>query len=245
MPASATARAKKAKPKRSTGARSGNGRAPGTKAATKARVKPAAAKTGRAAAGKLARKSVKEVATRILLPRVGLLRAAAERAATAGAESLTTIFEHARHRKLPIQRSIDIAVPVRVAWQEWMALEFIPEGVHTVTGVTREGDRLSGRLEGPRHADWSAEVLDEREEQGFAWRSFEESDCAGLVTFHQLSERLTRIELNLDVVPTAMVETFRLTTHLADHRAGTELRRFKARLELINPDLYETQGPQG
>jgi uncharacterized membrane protein len=244
MPASATARAKKAKPNRPTGARSGNGRAPRTKAATKARVKPAAAKTGRAA-GKLARATAKDAAARTLLTWVGLLRGAAERAATAGAESLTTIFAHAHQRRLPIQRSIDIAVPVRVAWQEWMALEFIPEGVHTVTGVTREGDRLSGRLEGPRHANWSAEVLDEREEQSFAWRSFEESDCAGLFTFHELSERLTRIELNLDVVPTALAETFRLTTHLADHHAGTELRRFKARLELINPDLYETQGPQG
>ncbi len=29
--------------------------------------------------------------------------------------------------------------------------------------------------------------------------------------------------------------------HLADKKAETDLRRFKARLELINPDLYEDE----
>jgi uncharacterized membrane protein len=143
--------------------------------------------------------------------------------------------------RLPIQRSVDIAVPVRVAWEEWMAFECLPEGIHTVTEVERDGDELVGRTSGPLPTDWAAEILDEREQQSFAWQSHQGSDCAGLVTFHELSKRLTRIELNLDVVPTSVAENFQLTTRIADHRAETELRRFKARLELINPDLYEDE----
>ena len=61
------------------------------------------------------------------------------------------------------------------------------------------------------------------------------------VTFHELSGRLTRIELNLDVVPTGLAERRSWRCDLADRRAEAELRRFKARLELINPDLYETR----
>ncbi|MHB8658891.1 MAG: SRPBCC family protein [Solirubrobacteraceae bacterium] len=163
------------------------------------------------------------------------IRAAADRAAATGHE----VTEKAAHQRLPIQRSVDVAVPLRVAWEEWSALTSIPEGVHTITDIERDGDELTGRTSSPRSIDWSAEILDERPEQSFAWQSHEGSDCAGLITFHELSRRLTRIELNLDVVPTAPVETAQLALKLADRRAESELRRFKARLELINPDLYE------
>jgi uncharacterized membrane protein len=190
-------------------------------------------------AGKLEGKAIKEVAKKMatgtLEAGAGLIRAAADRAAATGHEAA----EKTAHKRLPIQRSVDIAVPIRVAWEEWMAFESIPEGVHTVVDIERDGDELFGRTSGPRPTDWAAEILDEREQQSFAWQSHEGSDCAGLVTFHDLSKRLTRIELNLDVVPTGLAERFQLTLHLADRRAEADLRRFKARLELINPDLYE------
>jgi uncharacterized membrane protein len=188
-------------------------------------------------AGKAIKKVAKKMATGTLEAGAGLIRTAADRAASTGHEAA----EKTANKRLPIQRSVDIAVPIRVAWEEWMAFESIPEGVHTVTDIERDGDELFGRTSGPRPTDWAAEILDEREQQSFAWQSHEGSDCAGLVTFHDLSKRLTRIELNLDVVPTSLAETFQLTLHLADRRAEAELRRFKARLELINPDLYEEE----
>ncbi len=68
-----------------------------------------------------------------------------------------------------------------------MALEFLPEGVHTVVEIERDGDELFGRTSGLRPTDWAAEILDEREQESFAWQSHEGSDCAGLATFHDLS----------------------------------------------------------
>ncbi len=41
-----------------------------------------------------------------------------------------------RLRSVPIQCSIDIAVPLTVAYEEWMKLEFLPEGVHTVRKIS-------------------------------------------------------------------------------------------------------------
>ncbi len=164
-----------------------------------------------------------------------VIRHAADRAAATGGE----VAEKTAHKRLPIQQSIDVGVPLRVAWEEWMALDVLPEGVHNVTDIERDGNELFGRTTGVHSVDWAAEVLDERERQSFAWQSHEGSDCAGLVTFHELSARLTRIELNLDVVPTSVPETVQLAMHLADRKAEAELRRFKARLELISPDLYE------
>jgi uncharacterized membrane protein len=143
---------------------------------------------------------------------------------------------------LPIQQSVDIAVPIAFAWQEWMELSFLPEGVDTVVDIERSGDTLSGRLAGHPGSSWSAEILDERECESFAWRSNEGSDCAGLVTFHQLSDRLTRLELTLDVVPQTPADSVSLLTHLADWRARKEMRKFKADLEVVSPDVYADGG---
>ena len=145
-----------------------------------------------------------------------------------------------RLRSVPIQRSIDIAVPLQVAYEEWMKLEFLPEGVHTVRKIRRSGDRLRGRITGVsrERSRWRAEVREERPEESFAWRSEQGSDCLGLVTFHRLAERLTRLEVELDVLPLGPTQAFELVTRIADRRAEADLRRFKAELERISPDDY-------
>lgn len=189
---------------------------------------------------KLALKAVKTVARRALESGVETVQRAAELTTKSGHGALGAI-----HRQVPIQRSLDVAVPLGVAWDEWMTFPWLPEGAHHVQDIERDGDdRLSGRIADSSDSDWEAEILDERDRESFAWMSVKGSDCAGLITFHRLGERLTRLELNLDVVPTSVPEALALSTHLADHRAEADLRRFKARCELINPDLYENDQEQ-
>jgi uncharacterized membrane protein len=149
-------------------------------------------------------------------------------------------------RRVPVQVSVDVAVPLEVAYEEWMQFESLPEGAHRVEQIRRRGDRLVGRLNGvgaPR--EWEAEIRDERRNESFAWLSTRGSDVAGLITFHRLGDRLTRLEMQLDVVPTGVGEAAALALHLADRRAETELRRFKARLETISPDAYRPAAKAG
>jgi uncharacterized membrane protein len=147
----------------------------------------------------------------------------------------------AKHvRTVPIQCSIDVAVPLVVAYEEWMKLEFLPEGAHRIHEIERvDEDGLAGRIAGARrHTEWEAEIRDERPGESFAWLSVNGSDCAGLITFHPLSERLTRLELELDVIPVRAEEAIELLLRVADRRAEADLRRFKARVEKISPDDY-------
>jgi uncharacterized membrane protein len=143
-------------------------------------------------------------------------------------------------RSVPIQCSVDIAVPLEVVYEEWMKVDFLPEGAHRICEIERDGGRLTGRVAGKQgHAGrWEADILDERPNESFAWRSVSGSDCVGLITFHRLAERLTRLELELDVVPTGVGEGIELFVHLADRHAEADLRRFKADLERISPDEY-------
>jgi uncharacterized membrane protein len=189
-------------------------------------------------AGKAALKIATRLARRTLESGAEMIRRAAELTSERGGGAITAGL----HRRIPIQRSVDVAVPLAVAWQEWMSLDTLPEGVDRVRDIERNGDaRLIGRT-GPDGAPWEAEILDERERQSFAWQSVTGSDVAGLVTFHELSRRLTRIELSLDIVPSGAADAVAVASRLADHRAEVDLRRFKARLELISPDVYDDDG---
>ena len=142
-------------------------------------------------------------------------------------------------RTLPVQRSLDVAVPIEAAWDEWMRFDWLPDGGHRVQDIERDGDRLFGRLSGPRLSrDWEAEIVDERVDESLAWRTVEGSDTSGLVTFHRLSDRLTRLELQLDVVPEGMGEALSLVSRRADRRAENVMRGFKAQVEALDPDEY-------
>lgn len=145
----------------------------------------------------------------------------------------------ARTRQLPIQRSVDVAVPIDIAWDQWMQFAFLTEGTHRVLDVGRDGDKLTGRIGGAHlEREWTAEIVDERIDESFAWQSNGGSDCSGLATFHELGDRLTRIELHLDVIPGGLSDAVSLTLRLADRRADSQLRRFKAQVEALDPDDY-------
>lgn len=165
-------------------------------------------------------------------------RGATERALDAA----STATEAGAHRRPPIQASVDVAVPWDVAWAEWMTLEWMPDAAGEITGIRRgtNGD-LRGKL---RQDRWAAEITEVHEPHSFAWRAKRGSDCAGLITFHPLSDWLTRIELSLDAKPSHLGQAVALVSHRADRRTTAELRRFKARLELISPDEYEDEDEQ-
>jgi uncharacterized membrane protein len=222
--------------------------------------KAAATNAPKATAARAGKKAAKTTAKKALVPSgtgghlarrlaVMALKKAANKVVQSGAAGLRTatlrlvdesrdVVQRAMTPGVPVQCSIDVAVPVRVAWDEWMKLDSLPEGAHRVHRIERDGDELYGEIDGTGQAEWSAEIIDEREDDSFAWRSVDGSDCAGLITFHRLGDKLTRLELDLDALPTSPTEAVALKSPLARRRTLLELRRFKAHVEFLNPDVY-------
>jgi len=236
--------AKSATPKRSSAVRR-------NKPATPARGAKKVADAAKSATGasldipkpnKLVRVVAKKTAKTVVRKTAEMGAGAVRRAADRAAEASRNAYEAGTSKLVPIQLSIDVAVPIHVAWEEWRSWGFLPEGVRRIEDVERDGDALLGHTAGPRSVDWEAEIKDEREDESFAWRSLAGTDVAGLATFHRLSDRLTRIELDLDVVPTNPSQALAMALHLAHRHAEADLRRFKAHVEFINPDVYESNG---
>jgi uncharacterized membrane protein len=249
-----------AAPKRASGDRkkSGSGSASNGKPASNgAGTKKAAKKSVKSAAGGAAAKSA--LTTRpggnVRLKAAGAaVKAAATRASEKAKDVLPALSDGSalelvrdakwdvltdRVRTVPVQRSVDVAVPIEAAWDEWMRFDWLPDGAGRVQDIERDDDVLYGRVTGSRFSrDWEAEIVDERMDESLAWQTVEGSDTSGLVTFHRLSERLTRIELQLDIVPEGMGEALSLVLRRADRRADTVLRSFKAQVEALDPDEY-------
>src|SRR5581483_4672519 len=85
---------------------------------------------------------------------------------------------------------------------------------------------------------WRAEIVEQLPDERIAWRSDDRGGHSGVVTFHPLSKRLTRIELNVDFQPEGLLE--KLSSGLRFHRRAlkADLHRFKAFAEMRDEEAW-------
>jgi len=143
-----------------------------------------------------------------------------------------------RGRRLPIQCSFDVAVPVEVAYDQWTQFEDFPEFMHRVEQIEQKDDETlvwHENVWGIRRS-WEAEIVEQVPDERIVWRSDDRGGHSGVVTFHELSDRLTRVELNVDLQPEGMFE--KLASGLRFHRRAikTDLQRYKAFVEMRNEE---------
>ena len=108
-----------------------------------------------------------------------------------------------------IEKSIDVNVPVRTAYNQWTQFEDFPRFMAGVKEVRQTDDthllwvaEIAGKEE-----KWNAEITEQHPDQRIAWRSTAGATNAGVVTFHYIDESTTRVMLQLDYEPEGVVET--------------------------------------
>lgn len=108
-----------------------------------------------------------------------------------------------------ILESIDVDVPVRTAYDQWTQFETFPqfmEGVERVEQLTDTTLRWTAEVAGVEKS-WEAEITEQTPDQRIAWRATSGAENAGVVTFHRLDDRRSRVTLQLDVEPEGLVES--------------------------------------
>ena len=111
-------------------------------------------------------------------------------------------------RRMPVQQSVDVAVPIETAYNQWTQFEDWPNFMHRVTRVTQEDDctvSFATKIWG-KTKEFSAKIDTQRPEERIKWRVSQGLTHTGVVTFHELAPRLTRIELTMDVDPGSLIE---------------------------------------
>jgi uncharacterized membrane protein len=139
---------------------------------------------------------------------------------------------------LPIQESIEVAVPIRVAYALATRFEDYPRFADHVDEVeVGKKNALAFEVSARgAHRRLEVEILDERPQKRIEWQGTSGSDHVGIVSFHELAPGLTHIELSVDLEPHGLIERLTRTTHLTERAIRSELHRFKAYAELWQDD---------
>jgi uncharacterized membrane protein len=137
-------------------------------------------------------------------------------------------------RRMPVQQSIDVAVPVETAYNQWTQFEDWPEFMHRVMRVTQEDDctvSFATKVWG-KTKEFVAQIETQRPDERIKWRVSQGITHTGVVTFHELAPRLTRIEVNLDIDPGSLLEKAARGMRAIKRAVRADLHRFKAFIEM-------------
>jgi uncharacterized membrane protein len=147
-------------------------------------------------------------------------------------------------RMSSIQKSIDVQVPVRTAYNQFTQFEEFPKFMEGVESVVQLDDRrLRWRAEvGGKKLEWQAEITEQIPDKRIAWRSTSGAKNAGVVTFHRLADDKCRVALQLDYEPEGVAENLGDWLGVLERRAQGDLERFE---RFIESRGVETGGYRG
>lgn len=149
-------------------------------------------------------------------------------------ESEEATEAHGSGRRMPIQQSVDVAVPIKEAYDQWTRFEDWPEFMHRVDSVQQTDDstvHISTKVWGITK-EFDAEIVEQRPDERIEWHAEDGLMNSGVVTFHQLAPRLTRVEVTMDVKPDSLVEKAGRGMRFAKRAVRGDLHRFKAYVEM-------------
>src|SRR3954462_6526964 len=137
-------------------------------------------------------------------------------------------------RRMPIQQAVDVALPIKDAYEEWTQDEEWPKFMHRLDRVSQEDDThlsFKTKIWGISR-EFKAEIIDEQPEERVKWRVTDGVSHTGGVTFHELGPRLTRVDVDIDVHPGSMIEKLGRGLRHAKRAVRADLHRFKAPVEI-------------
>jgi uncharacterized membrane protein len=132
-----------------------------------------------------------------------------------------------------VEESIEVAVPLTTAYDQWTQFEEYPQFMENVKEVRQLDDthlHWVVELAGQRH-EWDAEVTEQRPDERVAWRNTDGKENAGVVTFHRIDDTHTKLMVQLDFVPEGILEKIGDVLSAPDRRIEGDLRRFKEMVE--------------
>ena len=108
-----------------------------------------------------------------------------------------------------VDESIDVQVPVEKAYNQWTQFEEFPkfmEGIQSVQQLDDGHVKWVAEVRGESR-EWTTEITEQRPDEKIAWKTIGgEVKNDGIVTFEQLGNDQTRINVEMDVEGESGVE---------------------------------------
>ena len=131
------------------------------------------------------------------------------------------------------EKSIDVNVPIRTAYDQWTQFESFPQFMEGVEAVRQMGDkRLEWRAKiAGKTEQWTADITEQTPDHVIAWRSTSGAENSGRVTFTPVDASTTKVTVNIGYDPQGVVEKAGDALGFMDRRVEGDLKRFKTFIE--------------
>lgn len=132
-----------------------------------------------------------------------------------------------------IEKSVDVAVPVRTAFDQWTQFESFPAFMQDVDRIEQLDDTTTRWhvSMGGQERTFDADITEQEPDQRIAWRSRGETKHAGVVTFHRIDDHTTRVMLQMDLEPSDWKEKVGDALNIVDRKVQRDLEQFKDFIE--------------
>jgi uncharacterized membrane protein len=132
-----------------------------------------------------------------------------------------------------IEKDLVVAVPVKVAYDQWTQFESFPEfmeGVKEVVQLDEKRLRWLTEIKG-NDQEWEAEITDQVPDRHIAWRSVTGTPNAGSVRFQPEGQGKTKVSLELTYEPQDAAEKVGDALGFLERQVSADLERFKEFIE--------------
>ena len=132
-----------------------------------------------------------------------------------------------------VEKTVQVDVPVSVAYNQWTQFEDFPQfmgGVESVTQVTDRRLHWVAEIGGVKR-EWDADILEQVPDQKVAWAATEGATNAGAVYFQSTGPNSTQVRLSLEYEPEGLVEKVGDKLNIIERRAEADLEKFKSFIE--------------
>jgi uncharacterized membrane protein len=132
-----------------------------------------------------------------------------------------------------IEKTIQVDVPVRTAYDQWTQFEEFPkfmDGVAQVQQIDDKTLRWKADIAGVTR-EWTAEIVHQEPDQQVSWRSTNGAKNDGTVAFASIGTDRTQVTLRLDFEPEGAVEKAGDMLRLVEAQAAVDLEKFKEFIE--------------
>lgn len=130
-----------------------------------------------------------------------------------------------------IEESIDIGVPVSVAYNQWTQFQEFGRFTKGVQSVDQQDDTTTNWKAKVAFStrSWQANITEQVPDERIAWTADgDKGSVAGVVTFHELAPNLTRVLLELEYHPKGVLERTGNLWRAQGRRARLDLKHFRA-----------------
>ncbi|MFJ2745667.1 SRPBCC family protein [Streptomyces sp. NPDC087440] len=133
-----------------------------------------------------------------------------------------------------VEESVEVDVPVRTVYDQWTQFESFPKFMDGVERIEQRSAKLTHWVTkiGGVSREFDAEVTEQIPDERVAWKSLgDEVKQAGVVTFHRLDDKRTKVMLQLDYDPEGLAENVGDKLGVVKRQITGDLKRFKTFIE--------------